>query len=455
MNFTEKINEYIKLNIPDASACVITYGCQQNESDSEKMKGILSEMGYKMTDDPVVADFVLYNTCAVRAGAEERVLSNVGALKASKAKNPGKIIGICGCMSQQKKNADFIMRKFRHVDFVMGTQAISKLAETVYSVIFDQERKAMLDEYDGIYECPFVLRSDKYKASVSVMYGCNNFCTYCIVPFVRGRERSRLKENIIAEVKELVSSGCKEITLLGQNVNSYGRGLYEDYDFADLVYDVANTGIPRLRFMTSHPKDISDRLIDVMAECENVCESLHLPFQSGSNRILKAMNRVYTREEYLEKIEKVKNKIPGVALTSDVIIGFPNETEEDVKDTISLVEKVRFDSLFTFIYSRRDGTLAAMMEDKVSDEVKHKHFNMLLERQNIISKEINDSYVGRELEILVEGISKNNPEMMTGRTRTNKIINFAPVNAKEGEFINVKVTDSRTWSLYGEEKGKF
>jgi len=455
MDYTEKVREYISLNIPNATACVVTYGCQQNESDSEKLKGILSEMGYTMSEDPVTSDFVIYNTCAVRAGAEERVLSNVGALKISKSKNPDKIIGICGCMSQQKKNADFIMRKFKHVDFVMGTQAISKFAETVYSVIFDKERKAMLEEYDGIYECPAILRADKYKASVSVMYGCNNFCTYCIVPYVRGRERSRRKEDVISEVRELVSAGCKEITLLGQNVNSYGRGLYEDYDFADLCYDVANTGIPRLRFMTSHPKDISDRLIDVMAECESICESLHLPFQSGSNRILKAMNRVYTREDYLERIEKVKTKIPGIALTSDVIIGFPNETEEDVKDTISLVEKVRFDSLFTFIYSRRDGTLAAMMEDKVSDEVKHKHFNMLLERQNIISREINETYVGKEVEILVEGASKNNPEMMTGRTRTNKIINFAPVNAKKGELMKVKVTSAQTWSLYGEEKGKF
>ncbi len=452
-----KNKEYIEKvkNIVEGAgkiACVITYGCQQNENDSEKIKGYLYEMGYTLSEDTSDADVVVFNTCAVRGGAEERVLGNVGALKHKKEHNPDMIIGIMGCMTQQEAVSSHIMKKMKHVDFVMGTQASPRFPEIIYNTLIEKKRISDLEANDKIYEGSPIKRDDEIKASVSIMSGCNNFCTYCIVPYVRGRERSREKENIIAEVKELKNSGYKEVMLLGQNVNSYGRGLYEDYDFANLLYDVAATGIERVRFMTSHPKDISDNLISVMAECDNVCKSLHLPFQSGSNRILKAMNRIYTREEYLKKIEKVKNKIPNIALTSDVIIGFPNETYEDVLETISLIKEVRYDSLFTFIYSKREGTVAAEIEDKISDEEKHKHFDMLLEAQNVISREINETYVGKEYKILVDGESKTNPDMMCGRTDSNKIVNFSPVKAKKGDIINVKITKAQTWSLSGEEK---
>ena len=289
-------------------------------------------------------------------------------------------------------------------------------------------------------------------ASVSIMYGCNNFCSYCIVPYVRGRERSRQPQNVISEIKELAENGYKEIMLLGQNVNSYGKDLEISYDFSDLIREVNKIeGIERIKFMTSHPKDISDKLIDAMADCEKVVPYLHLPFQSGSNRILEKMNRKYTKEKYLSIIEKVKEKIPGIALSSDVIVGFPNETYEDFKDTLDLVEKVRFDTLFTFIYSKRPGTPAANMEDSITMEEKHKNFEELLALQNKISKEINDTYVGNTYKLLVEGVSKNNPQMMSGRTDTNKIVNFAPKNAKEGEFVTVKVTEAQTWALIGEE----
>ncbi len=452
LNFTEEIKNIIADT--GKKACVITYGCQQNENDSEKIKGYLFNMGYTLVSDSSDADFVVFNTCAVRGGAEERVLGNVGALKHKKENKPDMIIGIMGCMTQQEQVADHIMKKFRHVDFVLGTQAISRFPEIVYNIVSEKKRVSDLKCDDLIYEDIPIKRDDDIKASVSIMSGCNNFCTYCIVPYVRGRERSRKKEDIITEIKELKSAGYKEITLLGQNVNSYGRGLYDDYDFADLLYDVSNTGIERIRFMTSHPKDISERLITVMAECDNVCKSLHLPFQSGSNRILKAMNRVYTKEEYLKKIDMVKEKIPNIALTSDVIIGFPNETIEDVKETIDLIKKVRFDSLFTFIYSKREGTVAAKMEDKISDEEKHKHFDMLLEEQNIISREINESYVGKTLKVLVDGPSKTNPEMMSARCDTNKIVNFAPSGVKKGDMINLRITKAQTWSLFGEMKGE-
>lgn len=450
--YIDKIREYVAGK--GKKACVITYGCQQNENDSERVKGYLFAMGYEIVAEPEGADVVIFNTCAVRGGAEERVLGNVGALKHKKESNPDMVIGIMGCMTQQEAVSKHIMSKFRHVDFVLGTQALNRIPGILFSIISENKRITDLYMDDLIHEGAPIKRDDDFKASVSIMSGCNNFCTYCIVPYVRGRERSRNREDILSEINTLKDSGYKEIMLLGQNVNSYGRGLYDDYDFADLLYDVSKTGIERIRFMTSHPKDISEKLISVMAECDNICNFLHLPFQSGSNRILKAMNRVYTREEYLKKIDMVKNKIPGIALTSDVIIGFPNETYEDVLETIDLIKQVRYDSLFTFIYSKRDGTLAAKMEDKISDEEKHKHFNMLLEAQNVISREINEEYVGREFKILVDGESKTNHDTMTGRTESNKVVNFTPVNAKKGDIINVKITGAQTWSLTGEEKGE-
>ena len=337
------------------SACVITYGCQQNENDSEKIKAYLWDMGYEITDVPEEAKVIIFNTCAVREGAEERVFGNLGALKHRKLKEEDLIIGICGCMAQQKDVANKIKSKFRHVDIVFGTHSLHRFPEILYSVLRDKERKFDIVDCDGfIAEGVEQKREDKFRAWVSIMYGCNNFCSYCIVPYVRGRERSRQPEKILEEIRELAKEGYKEITLLGQNVNSYGNDLEIDIDFADLIRAVNKIeGIERIKFMTSHPKDISDKLIDAMAECEKVVPYLHLPFQSGSNEILEKMNRKYTREKYLSIIEKVKAKIPGIALSSDVIVGFPNETYENFKETLDLVEKVRFDTLFTFIYSKR------------------------------------------------------------------------------------------------------
>lgn len=435
------------------SACVVTYGCQQNENDSEKLKAFLSKMGYDITDNPDDAKVILFNTCAVREGAEDRVLGNLGALKHRKLKEEDLIIGICGCMAQQEAVAKKIKSKFRHVDIVFGTHSLYRFPEILYEVLSQKVRRFDIMDCDGfIAEGLEQRRDDRFKASVSIMYGCNNFCSYCIVPYVRGRERSRLPENVISEIKSLAEKGYKEVTLLGQNVNSYGNDLDIDYDFADLIRAVNDIdGIRRIKFMTSHPKDISHKLIDAMAECEKVVPYLHLPFQSGSNNILKKMNRKYTKEKYLEIIDEVKAKIPGIALSSDVIVGFPNETYEDFSETVDLIKRVRFDTLFTFIFSPRNGTPAAKMEDSISSEEKHKNFEELLEVQNAISKEINDTYVGKEYEILVDGVSKTNPQMMSGRTDTNKIINFVPKDAKEGDFVTVKVTKAQTWALLGEQ----
>ena len=436
------------------SACVITYGCQQNENDSEKIKAYLFKMGYEISDNPEDAKVIIFNTCAVREGAQERVFGNLGALKHRKLKENDLVIGICGCMAQQEIVAKKIKSKFSHVDIVFGTHSLYRFPEILFDVLEKKERKFDIVNCDGyIIEGVDQLREDKFKASVSIMYGCNNFCSYCIVPYVRGRERSRRKENILEEIKDLAKNGYKEITLLGQNVNSYGKDLGSDYAFADLLFDVNEIdGIERIKFMTSHPKDISIKLIDTMAQCKKVIPYLHLPFQSGSNRILEKMNRKYTKEKYLEIIDNVKKKIPNIALTSDVIVGFPNETREDFLETLDLIKKVRFDTLFTFIYSKRPGTPAEKMEDKISDEEKHKNFEELLKVQNEISKEINDTYVGNVYRVLVDGVSKNNKDMLSGRTDTNKIINFVGKGAKEGDFVNVLVTKAQTWALIGEEK---
>ena len=411
-------------------------------------------MGYEISDNPEDAKVIIFNTCAVREGAQERVFGNLGALKHRKLKENDLVIGICGCMAQQEIVAKKIKSKFSHVDIVFGTHSLYRFPEILFDVLEKKERKFDIVNCDGyIIEGVDQLREDKFKASVSIMYGCNNFCSYCIVPYVRGRERSRRKENILEEIKDLAKNGYKEITLLGQNVNSYGKDLGSDYDFADLLFDVNEIdGIERIKFMTSHPKDISIKLIDTMAQCKKVIPYLHLPFQSGSNRILEKMNRKYTKEKYLEIIDNVKKKIPNIALTSDVIVGFPNETREDFLETLDLIKKVRFDTLFTFIYSKRPGTPAEKMEDKISDEEKHKNFEELLKVQNEISKEINDTYVGNVYRVLVDGVSKNNKDMLSGRTDTNKIINFVGKGAKEGDFVNVLVTKAQTWALIGEEK---
>ncbi len=434
-------------------AQVITYGCQQNENDSERIRGMLSAMGYGFTDKKEEADLILYNTCAVREGAEQRVLGNVGALVHEKRRRPGLLIGLCGCMMQQEHMAKIIKSKYKHVSMVFGTHTLHKFPQILWEALLEQRTVFSIEQSDGVIaEDVPVYRTGSPKAWVSVMYGCNNFCTYCIVPYVRGRERSRKPERVLEEIKELATKGVTEVTLLGQNVNAYGKDLEEPIDFADLLRLVNEIpGIRRIRFMTSHPKDMSQKLIDTMAECDKVTPQLHLPFQAGSDRILAAMNRRYTQAQYLDLVSRVREKLPDVSLTTDIIVGFPNETKEDFEETIHVLEAVRFDSVFSFIYSKREGTPAAVMEDAISDEEKHQNFDRLLDVQNRISREINDACFGKTFELLVEGESKTDSNMLTGRTPGGKIVNFPKEDGiKVGDYIYVTVTKTNTWSLLGE-----
>lgn len=433
-------------------AFVETYGCQQNENDSEILVGMICSMGYEMTEDKEEADLILYNTCAVRENAELKVYGNLGALKHLKRKKESLIIGVCGCMMQQEAVKEQIRKKYRHVDIVFGTHSLYKFPELLSEVMFKEKRVFDVVDSDGvILEDMPIKRKEGPCAWVSVMYGCNNFCSYCIVPYVRGRERSRSLDAVLNEVRDLAKGGCKEVTLLGQNVNSYGKDLDEDIDFADLLKEVCKIdGIERVRFMTSHPKDISDKLILTMAEEEKICKQLHLPFQAGNNRVLEVMNRRYTKESYLEKIEKIKDKMPDITLTTDIIVGFPGETNEEFEDTLDVLEKVRYDTIFSFIYSRRAGTPAAKMEDVITDEDKKNNFNRMLKLQDKISKEKNLALEGKVMKVLVEGESKNNPEFLAGRTEGGKTVNFKGDRNLIGEILDIKITEAKTWSLMGE-----
>ena len=429
-----------------------TYGCQQNENDTERIRGMLSEAGFEFTDDPEKADLVIYNTCAVRENAEQRVFGRLGILKHIKEKRKDMIIAVCGCMVQQEHITEKIKQIHTHVDLVFGTHALYKMPELLYKAMHRKKTVVDIESSDGaIAENIPIMRDSKQKAWVSVMYGCNNFCSYCIVPYVRGRERSRKPEDILNEVKALVKDGCSEISLLGQNVNSYGKDLEEDIDFADLMRMVNDIdGVRRIRFMTSHPKDLSDKLIETMRDCDKVCRQLHIPFQAGSDKILKQMNRKYTKEQYLAKIEKVKREIPGISLSTDVMVGFPTETNEDFEETLDVLRKVEFDNIFSFIYSRREGTPAAKLDFVLSEEEIHKNFNRLLEVQNEISKRKNDEYVGRVETVLVDGASKNDKNMLSGRCESSKIVNFSGDESLIGKYVKVKITQSHTWSLNGE-----
>ncbi|HOJ10815.1 MAG TPA: tRNA (N6-isopentenyl adenosine(37)-C2)-methylthiotransferase MiaB [Clostridiales bacterium] len=432
---------------------ITTFGCQMNENDSEKLAGMLSLMGYEETDDINESDIILYNTCCVRENAEMKVFGHLGALKKVKRENPDTVIAVCGCMMQQEEVVEKIKKKYRNVDLIFGTHNLYKFPELLYSVLKDKHRLYDIwwDTEGQIAEDLPVLRKDGIKAWVSIMYGCNNFCSYCIVPYVRGRERSRRPEDIINEVRMLGQQGYKEITLLGQNVNSYGKDIEGYPDFSKLLYEVdAIETIERIRFMTSHPKDLSDDLIKAMRECKKVCEHLHLPVQSGSSRILKEMNRRYTKEKYLELIDKVKVNIPGISITTDIIVGFPGENDEDFQDTLDVIKRVQYDTAYTFIYSIRKGTPAADRKDQVPEEVKKARFEELLEVQNAISKKINDKLLGKDLEVLVEGPSKTNPGIYTGRTCTNKIVNFqGNEDLIIGSLRTVKIEKVQTWSLEG------
>ena len=409
-------------------------------------------MGYEMTDVKEDADLILYNTCAVRENAELKVYGNLGALKHLKKKKENLIIGVCGCMMQQEAVKEQIRKKYRHVDIVFGTHSLYRFPEILSEVLLNRTRVFDVRNSDGvIIEDMPIKHKEGPCAWVSAMYGCNNFCSYCIVPYVRGRERSRSKDAVLSEVSLLAKNGVKEVTLLGQNVNSYGKDLEESIDFADLLSAVCEIdGIERVRFMTSHPKDISDKLIDTMAQNDKICKQLHLPFQAGNNRVLEVMNRKYTKEGYLEKIEKIKSKMPSITLTTDIIVGFPGETTEEFEDTLDVLKKVRYDTIFSFIYSKRPGTPAAKMEDVISAEEKKKNFNRMLEIQDVISREKNLELEGKTLRVLVEGRSKTNDEFLAGRTDGGKTVNFKGSESLIGNFVNIKITEAKTWSLMGE-----
>ena len=427
-------------------AFIHTYGCQGNVSDGERIKGLLSECGFSMTDELSEADLVLYNTCAVREHAQDRVFGNVGALKKYKTLNKNMKICLCGCMVQQAHVTEKIKRSYPFVDLVFGTHVLHRLPEFLYKIYCLNEKTYEIPESDGvIVEGNPVLRDSNYKAWIPIMYGCNNFCSYCIVPYVRGRERSRSSKAILDEVRSVVKAGYKEITLLGQNVNSYSG----DMNFAQLLREInAIEGDFIIRFMTSHPKDCTYELIDTIAECEKVERHLHLPFQSGNDRVLKVMNRKYTREKYLELVRYAKEKIDGVLITSDVIVGFPGETDEEFEDTLSLSEEVRFSSLFLFIYSPRNGTVAAEMEDNDTHETKVKRFKKLEKLQAENSSQIASEMVGKTYKVLCDGAVKDG--VLSGKTSSAMAVEFSGDESLIGSFVNVKLTERTGWNLKGE-----
>lgn len=427
-----------------------TYGCQQNVSDSEKIAGMAEEIGYTLCDNKEDADLIVYNTCAVRENAELKVYGNLGALKGLKRHKPDLIIAVCGCMMQEANVADRIKRVYKHVDIVFGTHALHKFKELVLKAQDEHDFIVDVENIDGeIHENIPIKRNEGVCASISIMYGCNNFCTYCIVPYVRGRERSRDKEDILAEVSKAVKDGYKEIMLLGQNVNSYGKG--KGVTFAELLDEVAQIeGLERIRFMTSHPKDISEELIKVMSRHKNICKQLHLPVQCGNNRVLKSMNRGYTREKYFGLIDMARSYMPDITISTDIIVGFPGETNEEFEDTIDLLEKVRYDTVFSFIYSKRTGTPAATMEDVITPEDKKNNFLRLLDVQNRICAEINETYRDKICPVLVEGVSKTDENTLTGRTDGGKLVHFSGDKSLIGQIVNIKITEPKTWSLMGE-----
>ena len=427
----------------------LALGCQMNAHDSEKLEGMLTEMGFEATDVEKEADFIIYNTCCVRENAELKVYGKLGWLKHYKeVKNPDAIIALCGCMMQQETVLQTLRQKYRHVDIVFGTFNLYKLPELVATRMeSDRTVYDIWQEHQEVVEDLPIIRHFPYKASVNIMFGCNNFCSYCIVPYVRGRERSRRPEEILAEAKRLVAEGYKEITLLGQNVNSYGKDLGLGVDFADLLAEIAQLdGDFLIRFMTSHPRDASKKLFDTMAKFPKIAKQLHLPFQSGSSRVLKAMNRHYDREQYLELVRYAKSVMPELVLTSDVIVGFPGETAEEFEETMTLIEEVRYDSLFTFIFSPRIGTPAAKMEDPTPKAEKNERFDRLCALQNRISEEIHETYVGKTFRCLVDGVDKDH---LTARTEGGRLVRFMGCESLIGTYQNIKITGSTTWSLTG------
>ena len=447
--YCDKIAAYWQSQGIVPTAYVETYGCQQNEADSEKLRGYLAQSGYRMGSTAEGADVVVMNTCAIREHAEQRVFGNLGALTHTKRRHPGQKIFLCGCMAGESKVSDRIRQSYPHVDGVFSTHHLWQFPEILWNVLSGKKRQFFVaDEPGSIAEGIPQVRDSQLKAWVSIMYGCNNFCTYCIVPYVRGRERSRQPEDILRECRELIENGTKDITLLGQNVNSYGKDLGGGMDFADLLAAIAQIpGDFLIRFMTSHPRDASQKLFDTMARYPKIAKQLHLPFQSGSTRVLKAMNRHYDRETYLEKVLYAKQIMPELVLTSDVIVGFPGETEEEFEETLSLIQQVHYDSLFTFIFSPRPGTPAASMEDTTPKEEKNRRFDKLCAVQNAISEKIHNSYIGKTMRCLVDGRDK---DQLTARTEGGRLVRFAGCDELIGTFQEITITGATTWSLTGE-----
>lgn len=433
-------------------AFVKTFGCQQNVSDSERVLGVLCALGCGVAESEAEADIIVYNTCAVREGAESRVLGHIGALKALKVQNPRILIIICGCMTQREEMAERIRKSYQHVDIVLGASGAHRLPELIRRRISEDRRIIDITPVQTIEEGVPKNRKSRASVSVPIMEGCDNFCSYCIVPFVRGRERSREPREIIAEARELVRGGCREITLLGQNVNSYGKGLAPQVSFPDILREVnAIPGNFRISFMTSHPKDCSPELLDAVAQCEKVCRRLHLPVQSGSDRILSLMNRRYTREDYIKLVRLAREKIPGVQITSDIIVGFPGEQYEDFLQTLELIKTVRFTSLYTFLYSRRSGTAAAQLPDKISANEKGRWFSELTQEQEKIGGKIYSSYIGKTITVLTES-RRERAGTLTGRDEYGIITEFAGESGLIGEFVEVFITGALRWALQGEIK---
>ena len=432
---------------------IITFGCQMNEHDSETIAGMLQEKGCVETMLRDDSDITIINTCSVRENADKRFFGTLGQLKKLKEKNPEYVACVCGCMMQQQHIIDTIKSKYPWVDIIFGTHNIHRFPELLEKVYSEKKKIAeTFEDSDQIVEGLPAKRLYKHKSFVNIMYGCNNFCTYCIVPYTRGREKSRRPEDIVKEITGLVADGVKEVTLLGQNVNSY-RGAGEngsECDFADLIYMISDIeGLERIRFMTSHPKDLSDKLIQAFVDCDKLCNYIHLPVQAGSDRVLRRMNRKYTREKYLEVVERLRKAVPDIAISTDIIVGFPGETEEDFEETLSLVRSVKYDSAFTFLYSVRQGTPAAEYEDQIPEEVKHQRFDRLVEAVNTDSAEKNAAYKGRIERVLVEGVSKKNENTLTGRTEGFKLVDFEGSRELIGHMVNVEITEGKTFSLTG------
>ena len=461
--YIEKVKELNKDK--NLKYSILTMGCQLNENDSEKLCGMLEEMGYTKTENPKESDLSLFNTCCVRENAEDKLFGKLGELKKVKEER-GTIIAIGGCMMQEKHITDKIKESYPFVDVIFGTHTLHRFPEDLYKALVEKKKQEDILDIDGeIYEGLPIKRESNIKASVTIMNGCNNFCSYCIVPYVRGRERSRSPRDIIEEVRNLAKEGYKEITLLGQNVNSYLRverekniqfEKYEGVDsFATLLEAINKIeGLERIRFVSPHPKDFTDDVIEAIAKCNKVCKLIHLPLQSGNTKVLKEMNRKYTKEQYLELVEKMKNKIPNLTLSTDIIVGFPGETDEEFEDTLEVVHKIKFEQVYMFIYSRRVGTPGDRIENQIPEEIKHKRFDRLKALVESQIAENNQKYIGTIQKVLVEGESKNNSEMLTGRTDSNKVVIFEGDKSLINKFIDLKIVSEHMWYLKGEHNGK-